>query len=243
MKTTSPASPARNARCCAAIRGSSNRRSPRAAATRARRCASSPHDGQFLAWAAFSPHSQDPRPRLELRREPAHRRGVLRRRGSARRSRARAAVRSAERRRAPGPRRGRRPAGPDRRPLRRHAGGAVPVGAGVERWKAVLADALLAATGLRELYERSDASGREREGLKPLTGWLRGERRRPSIDHPRARLAARRSTSRPATRPASTSTSATAASASPSWRAAPASGACSTASATPAASRWPRWPG
>jgi len=47
--------------------------------------------------------------------------------------------------------------------------------AGVERWKAVLADALLAATGLEKMYERSDASGREREGLKPVTGWLRGE--------------------------------------------------------------------
>ncbi|MEJ8846789.1 class I SAM-dependent rRNA methyltransferase [Variovorax rhizosphaerae] len=47
--------------------------------------------------------------------------------------------------------------------------------AGVERWKAALADALLAATGLAKLYERSDASGREREGLKPTTGWLRGE--------------------------------------------------------------------
>jgi 23S rRNA (cytosine1962-C5)-methyltransferase len=46
--------------------------------------------------------------------------------------------------------------------------------AGVERWKPVLADALLAATGLEKLYERSDASGREREGLKPVTGWLRG---------------------------------------------------------------------
>ncbi|WP_093126157.1 class I SAM-dependent rRNA methyltransferase [Variovorax sp. OK605] len=47
--------------------------------------------------------------------------------------------------------------------------------AGVERWKDALADALLAATGLTRLYERSDASGREREGLKPVTGWLRGE--------------------------------------------------------------------
>ncbi|MFP5477426.1 MAG: class I SAM-dependent rRNA methyltransferase [Gammaproteobacteria bacterium] len=47
--------------------------------------------------------------------------------------------------------------------------------AGVERWKAVLADALLTATGLTKLYERSDASGREREGLPPVTGWLRGE--------------------------------------------------------------------
>ena len=47
--------------------------------------------------------------------------------------------------------------------------------AGVERWKSAIADALLAATGLHKLYERSDASGREREGLKPVTGWLRGE--------------------------------------------------------------------
>ncbi|VTU14035.1 Ribosomal RNA large subunit methyltransferase I [Variovorax sp. SRS16] len=46
--------------------------------------------------------------------------------------------------------------------------------AGVERWKAPLADALLAATGLARLYERSDASSREREGLAPVTGWLRG---------------------------------------------------------------------
>lgn len=46
--------------------------------------------------------------------------------------------------------------------------------AGVERWKDALADALLAATGLAKLYERSDASGREREGLAPQTGWLRG---------------------------------------------------------------------
>ena len=46
--------------------------------------------------------------------------------------------------------------------------------AGAERWKSVLADALLAATGLGKLYERSDASGREREGLPPATGWLRG---------------------------------------------------------------------
>ncbi|WP_225780963.1 class I SAM-dependent rRNA methyltransferase [Xenophilus sp. Marseille-Q4582] len=47
--------------------------------------------------------------------------------------------------------------------------------AGVERWKAVLADALLAATGCTRLYERSDTSSRTREGLPPATGWLRGE--------------------------------------------------------------------
>ncbi|WP_077003374.1 class I SAM-dependent rRNA methyltransferase [Variovorax sp. KK3] len=46
--------------------------------------------------------------------------------------------------------------------------------AGAERWKGQIADALLAATGLAKLYERSDASGREREGLPPVTGWLRG---------------------------------------------------------------------
>jgi 23S rRNA (cytosine1962-C5)-methyltransferase len=46
---------------------------------------------------------------------------------------------------------------------------------GAERWKDVLADALLAATGLNKLYERSDASGRALEGLPEVTGWLRGE--------------------------------------------------------------------
>jgi len=46
--------------------------------------------------------------------------------------------------------------------------------AGAERWKEVLVDTLLAATGLSRLYERSDASGREREGLPLVSGWLRG---------------------------------------------------------------------
>ncbi len=47
--------------------------------------------------------------------------------------------------------------------------------AGAERWKEVLADALLAATGLSKLYERSDASGRALEGLPEVSGWLRGD--------------------------------------------------------------------
>jgi 23S rRNA (cytosine1962-C5)-methyltransferase len=47
--------------------------------------------------------------------------------------------------------------------------------AGVERWKDVIADALLAATGLSLLYERSDASSRTLEGLPEVTGWLRGQ--------------------------------------------------------------------
>ena len=47
--------------------------------------------------------------------------------------------------------------------------------AGVERWKPVIADGLLKATGRRRLYERSDASVRALEGLPEMTGWLRGE--------------------------------------------------------------------
>jgi 23S rRNA (cytosine1962-C5)-methyltransferase len=45
---------------------------------------------------------------------------------------------------------------------------------GAERWKTVLADALLAQTGLSKLYERSDASTRGLEGLPETKGWLRG---------------------------------------------------------------------
>ncbi|MEY4738055.1 MAG: hypothetical protein RL302_2374 [Pseudomonadota bacterium] len=47
--------------------------------------------------------------------------------------------------------------------------------AGVEKWKDVIADALLAETGLIKLYERSDASSRKLEGLPEVTGWLRGD--------------------------------------------------------------------
>ena len=46
---------------------------------------------------------------------------------------------------------------------------------GAERWKAVLGDALLAATGLTRLYERSDTNARKLEGLEPAAGWLRGD--------------------------------------------------------------------
>ncbi|MEY4975589.1 MAG: hypothetical protein RIQ97_784 [Pseudomonadota bacterium] len=46
---------------------------------------------------------------------------------------------------------------------------------GVERFKPAIADALLAQTGLSRLYERSDASVRQLEGLPEVTGWLRGE--------------------------------------------------------------------
>ena len=46
--------------------------------------------------------------------------------------------------------------------------------AGAQRWREVIADALLVATGLSLLYERSDASVRALEGLPEHAGWLRG---------------------------------------------------------------------
>lgn len=49
--------------------------------------------------------------------------------------------------------------------------------AGIERWKAQIADALLAETaalGCTRLYERSDSSVRQMEGLAHAKGWLRG---------------------------------------------------------------------
>lgn len=45
---------------------------------------------------------------------------------------------------------------------------------GAERWKSVIVEALLAQTGLKRLYERSDASVRSLEGLPEATGWLAG---------------------------------------------------------------------
>lgn len=47
--------------------------------------------------------------------------------------------------------------------------------AGVERWREALVDALVAATGCQDVYERSDAAVREREGLTPRVGTLRGQ--------------------------------------------------------------------
>jgi len=45
---------------------------------------------------------------------------------------------------------------------------------GVERWKGSIADALIELTGCPRLYERSDTSSRKLEGLPEVTGWLRG---------------------------------------------------------------------
>ena len=46
--------------------------------------------------------------------------------------------------------------------------------AGSEYWKDTLADLLLELTGLKDIYERSDADVRELEGLPPKVGPLRG---------------------------------------------------------------------
>jgi 23S rRNA (cytosine1962-C5)-methyltransferase len=47
--------------------------------------------------------------------------------------------------------------------------------AGVERWRDALVEALVEATGCAAVYERSDAAAREREGLQPREGPLRGD--------------------------------------------------------------------
>jgi 23S rRNA (cytosine1962-C5)-methyltransferase len=51
--------------------------------------------------------------------------------------------------------------------------------AGVERWKDVLTDALMAATGCTVAVERSDAAVRQREGLPEKVGVLRGNLNNP----------------------------------------------------------------
>ena len=47
--------------------------------------------------------------------------------------------------------------------------------AGVEAWKEAIVAALTAATGCPNVYERSDVSIREKEGLEPITGLLAGD--------------------------------------------------------------------
>ena len=47
--------------------------------------------------------------------------------------------------------------------------------AGSEFWKETIADILVEETGIQNIYERSDADVRELEGLKPITGILRGK--------------------------------------------------------------------
>jgi hypothetical protein len=46
--------------------------------------------------------------------------------------------------------------------------------AGVEAWREPLLDALAAATGCADIYDRSDSATRAREGLAPSHGVARG---------------------------------------------------------------------
>ncbi|HET9403936.1 MAG TPA: class I SAM-dependent methyltransferase [Burkholderiales bacterium] len=48
--------------------------------------------------------------------------------------------------------------------------------AGADRWRDAIADGLLAASGAKRVWERSDAEVRELEGLAPVTAALRGAR-------------------------------------------------------------------
>jgi 23S rRNA (cytosine1962-C5)-methyltransferase len=131
------------------------------------------HDGRFLAWGAFSPHSAirvrawsfDEAERIDAA-------FFARRIARAVTLRARLAIDSDAQRLVHGE--------ADGLPglvVDRYADTLVAQFgfAGVERWKAVIADALLRATGLQRLYERSDLAVRKLEGLPEQRGWLRGE--------------------------------------------------------------------
>jgi 23S rRNA (cytosine1962-C5)-methyltransferase len=131
------------------------------------------HEGEFLAWAAFSPASRI-RARCWSfeageRIEPAFFEGLV---TKAVQARSRFAIDSDSMRLVHGE--------SDGLPgliVDRYGDTLVAqfLSAGAQRWKAVLADALLRATGLQRLYERSDTNSRSLEGLPQETGWLRGE--------------------------------------------------------------------
>lgn len=128
------------------------------------------HDGQFLGWAAFSPSSKI-RARVwsfvETERIDAS--FFAARIAQAARARSRFDIQSDGMRLVHGE--------SDGLPglvVDRYADTLVAQfsSCGVERWKSVIVEALLAETGLTRLYERSDASVRSLEGLPEATGWL-----------------------------------------------------------------------
>ena len=53
--------------------------------------------------------------------------------------------------------------------------------AGADAWREVIADAIASLPGVASVYERSDADVREREGLAPRVGLLRGNAPDPSL--------------------------------------------------------------
>jgi 23S rRNA (cytosine1962-C5)-methyltransferase len=131
------------------------------------------HDGRFLAWGAFSPHSA-----IRVRAWSFHEAERIdaaffeRRIAAALSLREKLSVDSDAQRLVHGE--------ADGLPgliVDRYADTLVAQFgfAGAERWKAAIADALLRATGLQRLYERSDLAVRKLEGLPEQRGWLRGE--------------------------------------------------------------------
>jgi 23S rRNA (cytosine1962-C5)-methyltransferase len=129
-------------------------------------------DGRFLAWAAYSPASM-----IRLRAWSFEEAERIERDFFARRLRAAVALRA------------RLPVASDGVRLVHGEADGLPglivdryadtlsaqfLSAGMERWKATVADLLLEITGLQRLYERSDSGVRQLEGLAPAAGWLRG---------------------------------------------------------------------
>ena len=129
--------------------------------------------GEFLAWAAFSPHSRI-RARVwsfdERQRIDAAYLGALVERAV--RTRALFDIRSDALRLVHGESDGLPGLIVDRYD---DILSAQFLSAGTERWKPQIADALLAATGCTRLFERSDSGVRQMEGLQSVKGWLRGE--------------------------------------------------------------------
>jgi 23S rRNA (cytosine1962-C5)-methyltransferase len=128
------------------------------------------HDGKFLAWAAFSPSSKI-RARAFVETDRIGAAYFAAACASSVKARARFDIQSDSMRLVHGE--------SDGLPgliVDRYGDTLVAqfLSAGVERCKQPIADALLQATGLTKLYERSDASSRALEGLEPTTGWLRG---------------------------------------------------------------------
>jgi 23S rRNA (cytosine1962-C5)-methyltransferase len=130
-------------------------------------------DGRFLAWAAYSPRSM-----IRLRAWSFDEAEAIDDAFFARRVRAAVALR---RRLAP--------ASDGVRLVHAEADG-LPgfiadryadvlsvqcLSAGAEAWKSALVGALIEATGVERVYERSDSGVRELEGLALRTGWQRGD--------------------------------------------------------------------
>ncbi len=131
------------------------------------------HDGQFLAWAAFSPASQirlrvwsfEATQRIEASFFTERLRAAIARRQALGLDLSACRLVHGESDGLPGC------------IVDRYADIVVlqAGSAGIERWKSVIVSALHALMPETRVYERSDAALREREGLPAATGWLLGD--------------------------------------------------------------------